>query len=119
MYGTISTMKEILLINTIDTAHDTDLTNALTRSSRYIDLKLYPYEATLPLSSPSTVLMDIAAYIACGLYRKEIMPHDVDEEWSTTGSIMLEQYITNHYLQSTMVFIRASTLTTTDYEVIP
>lgn len=96
-YGTVDLVKGRLLIAAEDVQYDKSIEEALTEASAYIDLRLGPYEETLPLTEVPDMINEIAADLASGIFKRRHMPQAMDVGWWGQGLRKLDDYIKNTY----------------------
>jgi hypothetical protein len=96
MYGSINGVKDRRKIVYTDTEHDVQIEKCLNEASNFIDMNLFQYEATLPIT-PNEEICAICNDLAVALFNRREMPESVDTGYWAVGISKLKIYIANHY----------------------
>ena len=86
-------IKNRLLIDVSDSTYDSDIEDSIEEASRFMDLRIEPYE-TLPPVNPIT-LSDCCADLSSAIFKRRHMPQELDQGWWLQGTAKLEAYIKN------------------------
>jgi hypothetical protein len=120
-YGYLSNgspVQDRLLINLSDDSYNIPLGLACVEASRLVDLFLTPYETTLPLTSPDTMIQMVTADFAASIFKRRQYPseqsmkpalqpdmvNDVDGTgWFAVGLKRLQDYIKVKYALAVVI----------------